>query len=97
MNIEITLSDEKYQALEAIAKAQGQTPAKVLNTLVEEYLAEPDPDADFAAGRYTTYHSTDEFMRALGADETMLAKARERDKEWAEQEAAQTRTIDANL
>ncbi len=84
MNVEITLSTEQYQTLEAIAKAHGQTPAKMLNTLVDEYLAEPNPDADLAAGRYTTYHSTEEFMRALGADEESLAEAREIDKGWGD-------------
>ena len=82
MNVEITLSEEQYQALAAIAKVHGQTPAKVLTTLVDEYLAELDPDGDLAAGRYTTYHSTEDFMRALGADDESLAEAREIDKGW---------------
>jgi predicted CopG family antitoxin len=83
MSVQITVSDEIYQALQKIGSERGQTPESVIDALVEDYLS--DPDADIAAQRYTTYHSTEEFMRALGADEEMLAEARERDAAWEAQ------------
>lgn len=61
----VTLPDAVYQTLERLAKAQGQTPEDLIVTWVHEQKQ---------ARERRTFHSDEEFMRALGVSEERIAR-----------------------
>ncbi|HEY7346928.1 MAG TPA: hypothetical protein VH599_01320 [Ktedonobacterales bacterium] len=60
----VTLPDAVYQTLERLAKAQGQTPEDLIAAWVNEQEQTRER---------RTFHSDEEFMRALGMDDDDIA------------------------
>jgi predicted transcriptional regulator len=58
----LTIPDEVYQQLRALAEAQGQTPERLIEGWVAEHAA-----------HRRTFHSEEEFMRGLGMNEEDIA------------------------
>lgn len=59
----LTISDQSYQKLQALAQEQGQTP----ETLIESWVTAH-------GAQHQVYHSEEEFMQALGMSEERIAR-----------------------
>lgn len=60
----LTISDQVYQRLEALAQERGQTPEALLESLLDEQEQQPEQEI---------FHSLEALMRASGMSEEDIA------------------------
>ena len=83
MSHTFTVPDRAYQAIEAVAASQGQTPEALFQAWLAEieHAARRQMDVERdAEGNPVIYASTAEFLASLGADDARVARMRAREE-----------------